>query len=169
MNRNIEIKARAENLGALEERVKALGGTGPAMIRQEDTFFRSRRGRLKLRKLSDTEGELIYYERPDTALPVESGYALVSTTRPDALLDVLTRSVGAIGVVRKQRALYLIGQTRVHLDRVEGLGDFVELEVVLRPDQDAGEGVRIARELMEKLAIAGESLVEKAYIDLLTG
>ena len=167
MNRNIEIKARAQDLEALEKLVRELADSGPTIIRQDDTFFTSRTGRLKLRKLSDTEGELIYYERPDTSTPVESRYAIARTPAPGDLLDVLSRSVGVSGVVRKERSLYLIGQTRVHLDRVEGLGDFVELEVVLLPGQDTDDGVRIARELMTTLAIPEDALVEKAYVDLL--
>jgi len=167
MKRNIEVKARAQDLEALEKRVRQLADSGPAVLRQDDTFLASPAGRLKLRKLSDTEGELIYYERPDTSMPTESRYAIARTPAPGDLLDVLSRSVGVVGVVRKERSLYLIGQTRVHLDRVEGLGDFVELEVVLLPGQDAEDGVRIARELMTKLAIPENALVEKAYVDLL--
>ena len=74
-----------------------------------------------------------------------------------------------VGVVRKRRWLYMVGQTRVHLDRVEGLGEFVELEVVLRPDQAEGEGVAIAQDLMARLGIAEGQLVEMAYIDLMGG
>lgn len=168
LNRNIEIKAAVEDLEALEARVRGLSGTGPVVMDQEDTFFESSTGRLKLRRLSDNEGELIYYERPDTAQPAESAYALASTSSPGDLLAVLSGAIGTRGVVRKQRTLYLIGQTRVHLDRVEGLGDFVELEVVLGPGQAREEGVGIARDLMEKLKIAEEALVDGAYIDLLT-
>ncbi len=61
-----------------------------------------------------------------------------------------------------------MGQTRIHLDRVDGLGDFVELEVVLRPDQEQREGIAIAHELMRRLGIAEDQLVKVAYIDLLS-
>jgi predicted adenylyl cyclase CyaB len=168
LNRNIEIKARVEDLEALEGRVRVLADRGPVVLDQEDTFFSSPRGRLKLRRLSDTEGELIFYERPDTPLPVESGYAIASTAAPDDLLDVLAGSIGVIGVVRKRRLLYLIGQTRVHLDRVEGLGDFMELEVVMRGDQSGADCVGIAQHLMAKLEIPEAALVAEAYIDLLS-
>jgi predicted adenylyl cyclase CyaB len=168
LKRNVEIKARVAGLAALEEKVREVADEGPSVMDQEDTFFRSPRGRLKLRTLSDNEGELIYYERPDTAMPAESGYALARTASPGDLLDVLARCLGTRGVVRKRRTLYLIGRARVHLDRVEGLGDFVELEVVLGPGQDQSEGVRVAHEIMERLGIAREDLVERAYIDLMS-
>jgi predicted adenylyl cyclase CyaB len=73
------------------------------------------------------------------------------------------------GVVRKRRYLYLVGQTRVHLDEVEGLGEFMELEVVLRPEQSDAEGQAIARDLMTRLGIREEDLLEGAYMDLLEG
>jgi predicted adenylyl cyclase CyaB len=71
------------------------------------------------------------------------------------------------GIVRKQRALFLAGQTRIHLDEVEGLGSFVELEVVLQAHQSHADGVQIARGLMAKLEIQDSDLVEQGYIDLL--
>lgn len=167
VNRNVEIKARVEDLKALEKRVREIADGNPAIMHQEDSFFRIESGRLKLRKLSDTRGELIFYTRPDSVLPAESCYSLFSTAAPGDLFGVLSQALGVRGVVRKRRSLYLIGQTRVHLDRVEGLGSFMELEVVLEPDQDPDEGVAVAHELMGELGIPEDALVEHAYIDLL--
>jgi predicted adenylyl cyclase CyaB len=124
-------------------------------------------GRLKLRILGDRHGELIHYHRSDVAGPKTSNYTIAPTSDPAALKAILTSALGVIGVVRKRRRLYRIGQTRIHLDEVEGLGQFVELEVVLRSDQTEDEGTRIARHLMDRLGIAGDQLVEGAYIDLL--
>jgi predicted adenylyl cyclase CyaB len=112
---------------------------------------------------------LILYHRSDVAGPKTSNYTIAPTSDPAALRAILTTVFGVVGVVRKRRRLYRIGQTRVHLDDVEGLGQFVELEVVLRPDQSEDEGARIARHLMDRLSIAGDQLVEGAYIDLLAG
>jgi predicted adenylyl cyclase CyaB len=72
-------------------------------------------------------------------------------------------------VVRKTRTVYRVGRTRIHLDRVEGLGDFIELEVVLRSDEELASGASVARELMARLEIAEDDLVEAAYVDLLEG
>jgi predicted adenylyl cyclase CyaB len=69
--------------------------------------------------------------------------------------------------VRKQRTLFLAGRTRIHLDRVEGLGDFLELEVVLAEGEPADAGVREARALMHALGVESSQLVEGAYVDLL--
>ena len=81
----------------------------------------------------------------------------------------MSLALGVRGVVRKKRTLYLVGQTRVHLDEVEGLGDFMELEVVLHPGQSDAEGQVIARDLMTRLGVAEKDLLEGAYMDLLEG
>ena len=164
---NVEIKARVENPVRIKALTEALARTPGQLIAQEDTFFAAPRGRLKLRKLSSTWGELIYYEREGGPGPRESRYSVFPTSEPDSLKSVLGMSLGVRGVVRKTRTLYLVGQTRIHLDEVEGLGSFVELEVVLKPIQSRADGIRIARELIAKLEIQDSELVEQAYIDLL--
>ena len=167
MGHNIEIKARAADLRRLEEIAVALGGEGPVDIPQEDTFFRVPRGRLKLRCFADGTGELIQYARPDASDPSPSDYVLSATKDPDTLREALARGLGIRGVVRKVRRLYMIDRTRVHLDEVEGLGTFVELEVVLRDGESHAEGRRVAEELMSALHIRDEDLIDEAYVDLL--
>jgi predicted adenylyl cyclase CyaB len=169
MPANVEIKARTGNLARLNALVEALARTPGQLIAQEDIFFAVPRGRLKLRKLSSNSAELIYYEREDGPGPKESRYSLSRTSEPDSLKAVLQISLGVRGVVRKTRTLYLVGQTRIHLDEVEGLGSFVELEVVMQPNQSRADGIQIARGLMAKLEIQDAELVEQAYIDLLLG
>ncbi|XP_039245446.1 uncharacterized protein LOC114000582 isoform X2 [Pipra filicauda] len=196
MRRNVEVKARvralAEARGAAERLLR--GGTGelcpgelcpgelcPAdghaqgtgeghtqgtgqgqLLVQADTFFRVPRGRLKLRRTQDGQGQLIFYERPDTAGPKLSSFTITPTADPDGL-----EALGVLGIVRKERLLYLVGQTRVHLDRVEGLGDFLELEVVLRQEQSVQDGERVARELLRALGVGEHDLISGAYLDLL--
>ncbi len=168
MNRNVEIKAKVAALEAIARRAQELGAEGPVVLEQEDTFFACPRGRLKLRQFADSaEGELIYYERADATGPKESRYRIHRTPDPAGLSAVLAAALGVRGVVRKHRTLYLIGVTRLHLDLVEGLGSFVELEVVLQPGQETSQGVAIAHDLMEKLGVPQSGLVHQAYIDLL--
>ncbi len=168
MNRNVEIKAKVESLDAIEAWARELADEGPVVLEQEDTFFHGPRGRLKLRQRAGmAEAELIYYERSDSAEPKESRYAIHRTADPAGLRAALSAALGVRGVVRKRRTLYLIGPTRVHLDRVDQLGEFVELEVVLQPQQKVADGTAMARELLEKLGIPSSGLVSGAYIDLL--
>jgi len=167
MPRNVEIKARLESIAPLERQVATLADSGPTLIRQDDTFFYCRQGRLKLREFSPTEGELIFYRRSDVAGPKESFFVISKTTEPDSLREVLTLAYGKAGRVRKERTLYLIGNTRVHLDRVEDLGDFLELEVVLEDNDSLASGEETARQLLHRFYITEAQLVERAYIDLI--
>src|SRR5207248_8907060 len=99
--------------------------------------------------------------------PRVSNYTIARTDDPHALLTMLTETLGQIGSVKKKRTLYRIGQTRVHLDEVERLGDFLELEVVLRPGQSEADGQAIAQELLAQFAIPARDLIAKPYVELL--
>jgi predicted adenylyl cyclase CyaB len=167
MARNVEIKARIESVAALTPRVAALATEGPIEIAQDDTFFNCVTGRLKLRAFSNDAGELIFYRRVNQAGPKESFYIRSPTHSPETLRESLSLAYGQIGRIRKYRTLFLVGRTRVHLDRVEGLGHFLELEVMLVDDESADQGVREARELMDRLGIQGGQLIEGAYLDLM--
>lgn len=167
MARNIEIKARVENVTLLKPRVAELACEGPLEIAQDDTFFRCDTGRLKLRAISNEYGELIFYRRVNQAGPKESFYLRSATSSPETLRESLSLAYGQIGRIRKYRTLFLVGRTRVHLDRVEGLGHFLELEVVLVDDEPADTGIREAGELMDRLGIQPGQLIEGAYLDLM--
>ena len=167
MARNVEIKARVADMPALAARAAAIADGGPVEIPQDDTFFVAPHGRLKLRVHADGHGELIAYRRADDGGPKVSTYLLSPTASPDTLRDALTMSNGQQGRVVKHRTLFMVGRTRVHLDRVQGLGDFMELEVVLADGEDAEAGMREAHALMARLGIAQGALVQGAYHDLL--
>lgn len=167
MARNVEIKARVADLDAVEARARAIATQGPEEIFQDDTFFACDRGRLKLRDFGDGTGQLIHYARADEAGPKLSDYAIAETDDPAALRDTLARAFDVRGGVVKRRLLYLVDRTRVHLDVVEGLGTFVELEVVLRDEESVEEGMAVARKLLGQLGIADGELLTGAYLDLL--
>lgn len=169
MPRNIEIKARLQNIEALLPRARALAGSDAERIEQDDSFFTvpAGRGRLKLRQFADGSAELIHYQRADRADAKASDYVRVPVPDAAALREALARACGLLGRVRKTRWLLLVGQTRVHLDRVEGLGDFMELEVVLRDGQSDAEGTAIAERLMHDLGLANAERLAGAYLDLL--
>lgn len=167
MPTNIEIKARVRDFDALSIRAQQMSDTPAGIIPQVDTFFAIPHGRLKLRQLAPNLAQLIYYERPDQEGPKSSEYLIFETSRPEELRSVLAAALGLRGVVRKERRLYMIGQTRLHLDDVEGLGRFMELEVVLRPGQSEADGKAVAQGLMTALGIQESDLLEGAYVDLL--
>jgi predicted adenylyl cyclase CyaB len=167
MARNVEIKARIPDLGIMAAKVAAIATEGPIEIAQDDTFFPCAAGRLKLRQFSANSAELIFYRRADLDGPKESFYLLSPTASPDTLRESLAAAYGVVGRVHKQRTLYLVGRTRVHLDRVDGLGDFVELEVVLSDGENADDGLSEAHALMRTLGINAAQLIDVAYVDLL--
>ncbi|XP_074554573.1 uncharacterized protein LOC141810704 isoform X2 [Halichoeres trimaculatus] len=167
MPSNVEIKAKVCDPSKFAEKAAELSQSEGTIIRQHDTFFYCKQGRLKLRDFMNNSGQLIFYERPDTDGPKLSRYSISPTNDPPSLRDVLSDALGVKGEVKKERRLFLIGQTRVHLDTVEGLGNFMELEVVMRPEQTVEEGQQIAEDLMEKLGVPKESLVTGAYMDLI--
>ena len=167
MPSNIEIKARVRDFDEIRRRAEQLSDTPMEVIPQEDTFFNTPLGRLKLRVLSEDKGQLIYYTRPDQEGPKRSDYHISLTSDPENLKRVLELAYGIRGIVRKTRYLYLVDQTRLHLDDVEGLGQFMELEVVMRDGQSDAEGQLIAEGLMAALGVERSDMLEGAYMDLL--
>lgn len=167
MPANIEIKARVHDFDDLQQRAELLSESSCQVIPQEDTFFNCPHGRIKLRELGSQHGQLVYYLRQDISGPKHSEYKIFETNDPTSLKLILTEAFGVRGVISKVRYLYLAGQTRIHLDDVKGLGRFMELEVVLRPDQSDQEGQAIAQNLMHQLGIQQVDLIETAYVDML--
>jgi predicted adenylyl cyclase CyaB len=174
MPANIEVKAALKNRASTIATAERLANCGPEVILQEDVFFRCEDARLKLRIFHSvngdaTHGELIRYQRENRREARRSQYSIARTQDPQILHDILKGTLGVIGTVKKTRTLYLAGQTRIHIDEVEELGDFLELEVVLREGQTEAEGKRIGDDLLREFEINPQDLIAEAYIDLLAG
>src|SRR5439155_10565874 len=152
---------------AIRRKAAAVADKGPVEITQDDTFFRCESGRLKLRAFSSDEGELIFYRRADEQGPKESFYLMSPTSAPDTLRESLSLAYGQTGRVRKHRTLFLAGRRRIHLDQVERLGSFLELEVMLEDGEATESGIREAHILMERLGVQSTQLIQGAYVDLL--
>jgi len=167
MARNVEIKAKVENLQTVLEKARLLSDWQPELIKQKDVFFHCANGRLKLRIFSPAHGELIYYNRSDIAGPKTSSYQITKTDQPSNMRKILALAYGEKTIVKKNRTLIMVGRTRIHLDNVKNLGTFVELEVVLEDEESSSSGELEARELMIKLGIPENTLIEHAYADLL--
>ena len=176
MARNLEIKARVKDRRKLEAVVKKVAGKANERVEQEDTYFRVPNGRLKLRVTGCKGGQLIYYERSNQAgAPRSSDYLIVPIGDTEELKRVLGEALGIAGTVSKQRLIHLLGRTRIHLDKVKGLGDFVELEYVfdevntLHPvptAEDERAALATVAELMGLLGITLDNLIGNSYLDL---
>jgi homotetrameric cytidine deaminase len=165
---NVELKARDPDPEATAARCVALGAIDHGVLEQRDTYFAARHGRLKLREHRGGESELIAYRRPDATEPDQSTYVRAPAADPDTLSEALDHALGTTVVVAKRRRLFIWESVRIHLDEVEGLGAFVELEALVaadRGDLDAAHR-RVAR-LRDELAIADAALIAAGYSDLL--
>jgi homotetrameric cytidine deaminase len=163
--RNVEVKARDADPAATLERALALDASDEGVLRQRDTYFATARGRLKLREQEPGGAQLIAYERPDEAAARTSRYRLADVADPDALREALDAALGTVVVVDKRRRLLLWDGVRIHLDEVDGLGSFVELEGVAATDSDLAAERERVEQLMRELAL-GEP-VASSYADLL--
>ncbi len=168
MPRNIEIKARAPDWHRQLAAARDLAQS-TFELHQEDTFFDCASGLLKLRDFGDGPGELIHYQRQRGGGPRLSRYSICPVTHVAALREMLGTALGVRAVVRKRRLVLLVGQTRIHFDDVEGLGRFIELEVVLRDDQSEDDGRAIARDLAARLQITPGNEIIATYAELLAG
>lgn len=167
-NRNIEIKCRCNDLEEVRRRALELGAVEKGLLVQEDTFFKAARARLKLRVVKGGRAELISYRRPDIQGTRGCDYVVCPVENPSILKEALCHSLDQDGVVMKRRRLLLLRHTRIHLDEVEGLGTFVELETVLSGRTDA-EGKAEMEEIARGLGLDPEKAVPVPYLELLRG
>lgn len=167
MARNVEIKARVHDFEALKRNAEQRSDTPVEILDQEDTFFCVPNGRFKLRTFPDGRGELIAYSRADEQGPAVSDYHILRTESADGIKSFLTEMLSVRGTVRKRRYLYHIGQTRIHLDDVENLGTFLELEVMLSAEEAEEVGAAIVDRILADLGVSDEDRIARAYIDLL--
>lgn len=165
--RNIELKARCPDLGAAREAARQLGAEFTATLEQRDTYFIVPRGRLKLRQTAGRGAELVAYARDNRVDVRGSDYRLVSVPDPAALVAALTSTLGVRGDVVKTRELWLWRRVRIHLDRVERLGTFLEFEAVLDPGEPDEAGHAKIADLRTALGVRDEDLVATSYSDLL--
>jgi adenylate cyclase class 2 len=164
---NVEIKARCDDPDgvrrALLERNADFRGTD----HQVDTYFNCPAGRLKLRE-GNIENSLIHYDRPDAAGPKEAVVTLYHPRPDPALKDVLTKALGVRVVVSKRREIYFIGNVKFHIDDVEGLGCFVEIEAIDETGRIGAKNLRAqCRQYMKLFGIRPDVLISSSYGDML--
>jgi predicted adenylyl cyclase CyaB len=164
--RNLEIKAVCPDPAAAREAAQQLAGPRAAVLHQEDTYFHVHTGRLKLREIDNTSAELIYYDRPDDPAARISRYRIAPVTDPAALKSLLIAALGVRAVVRKRRELFLYENVRIHLDTVENLGNFIELEAVLSGHVGQAESQPRLELVARALGIRLEQRVAGSYGEL---
>jgi homotetrameric cytidine deaminase len=165
--RNVELKATDPDPERSLAVCLELGASDRGVLVQRDTYFRVAGGRLKLREETPGGAALIQYDRSDAAEARESRYRIAPVQDGGALCEALDAALGTLVVVDKRRRLLLWEGVRIHLDRVEGLGSFLELEGVAPADSDLEpERARVAR-LAEALGLDEGRILADSYSDRL--
>jgi adenylate cyclase, class 2 len=165
--RNLERKCRCADLSTASAAVERLGARCEGVLEQTDVYFRVPNGRLKLRTTPGQPTVLIWYERPNEINVRWSRYYLVPISDPTTLRAVLAAALGERGEVRKRRTLWLWHNVRIHLDKVAGLGTFVEFEAVMSASDDEATAQARLTELAAALGLTPADDVAGSYADLL--
>jgi adenylate cyclase class 2 len=167
VRRNIELKARDATPERSLEICRELGAEDRGELWQRDTYFTVNHGGLKLREQRPGTPHLIQFERADEPQERESRYRVIAVDDAAELSAALGASLGIRGVVTKRRRLYLWRDVRIHLDNVEGLGMFIELEAVAPPASDLTHEHHLIAELRDAFDITDDRLVAHGYADQL--
>ena len=164
---NIEIKARTDRTDAIREYLLSNGAELKGTDRQTDTYFNVCNGRLKLRE-GNIENNLIYYERVETGGLKQSNVEMIAVSEGPVLRSMLSKSLGVKVIVAKVREIYYIGNVKFHIDVVEGLGSFVEIEACDRFEKIPEEKLRAQCAFyMQEFGVREEDLVKASYSDLI--
>lgn len=167
LRRNVELKVRLDDLAAARRVARRIATVDLGGQRQVDTYFRVPRGRLKLRVIDGTVGQLIWYERADKTGSKTSRYRLVAIGDAPGMKGVLSSACGVLVEVDKRREVFLYENVRIHLDRVVGLGTFLEFEAVLKSGQRESTGHRQLDALGRTFGLRSPMRVGCSYSDLL--
>lgn len=164
---NIEIKARCNNSTRIRKILRSKRANFHGKGHQIDTYFKVPNGRLKLRE-GNVENYLIHYKRENKKGPKQSNVTLFKTSSDPLLKEVLSKSLGILVVVDKQREIYFIGNVKFHIDNVKGLGSFVEIEAI---DKDGSLGkdklLQQCTRYIDLFHIEDRDLISVSYSDLL--
>jgi adenylate cyclase, class 2 len=163
---NLEAKFRLDDLATAEERASKIGYKRFAVLNQRDTFFVVRGGKLKLREENDS-AKLIFYAREESGPLALSSYDIVIVAQPEATRAMLSAALGVLAIVTKERILMKRDNIRLHLDRVEGLGTFGEIEAVIAPGDDPENSRGAVDELLSTLEVEPRGLIDVSYFELL--
>jgi len=165
--RNLEAKFRVGDAALARARAEEIGFSLRGTLNQRDTFFVAAHGKLKLRQEADGAA-LIHYRREHQEELEVSAYEIVPVAEPEALRTMLGDALGVIAEVRKVRTLLMRRNVRLHLDRVEGLGSFGEIEAVVAEDETPEVYRAEVDAILATLEIAPEDLISKSYFELLS-
>lgn len=166
---NIEIKAKCSNLEKAKSVAEDKKTDYLGILHQIDTYYETKKGRLKIREINGEKCQLIPYCKDYSKGPMKSDYELMAVDNPKNLKGILNNLLGEIAVVDKKREVFLIDNVRIHLDKVENLGSFIEFEAVYEDEALKDQEFKKVNELMTLFNITENDLLDKSYVDYFIG
>ena len=166
LRRNIEVKARLHSLSGARDCAQRVATEYLGIQFQVDTYFVCSHGRLKMREIEGSDAQLIWYQRADSHLPRSSDYQIFTVHNVEELKQLLAGAHGVLGVVAKQREIFLQRFVRIHVDQVAELGNFIEFEAVLSAETREPEGRAAIQDLCHEFDIHSNSLLSTSYGDM---
>jgi len=162
---NVEFKCELRDLPLAKSILKAKGATFIAELKQTDTYYRIPSGRLKKRECEGEPVEYVHYDRPNRILPKLSHFTIFTETQAFERFGLAPLPVWV--VVRKTRELWLSGNTRIHLDKVENLGTYLEFEALVCRDFNVARCHEAIAELRTLLGPVLGGAIDCSYSDML--
>jgi adenylate cyclase len=163
---NLEAKFKLPDLGRARRQAEAIGYSFKATLLQRDTFFQVKNGKMKLRE-EESGAWMIFYGRQDSQHLKLSSYEIVPIAEPEKTRAMMTRALGILATVRKTRILMMRANVRLHLDRVDALGEFGEIEAVLGEHGDPESSRPAVEQLLDALGVERAALIAGSYFEML--
>jgi len=165
--KNIEVKMEIRNFRAIENILKDVGAVSAGKMRQKDTYYHNSNGRLKIREIDHQICEIIFYKRPNKKGSKISDYSIetVPNNQCKNIKRIYRKNYGEKVVVDKERKLWFIDNTRIHLDRVKDLGTFLELETVVKDKMT--EAKKEFNLVFDTLKLTTNNKIKGSYCDIL--
>jgi adenylate cyclase class IV len=161
---NIEFKAELRDLDLARTICRAIGAAAISSFEQTDTYYRLPAGRFKKREVAGEATEFIFYDRPDRSGPKLSHFTIYS--EEEARTRFGLQPLPEAGAVHKKREVFMLGQVRIHLDDVTGLGRFIEFEAMVSPDHPIPACQKAVADLRATFAPVMGEPIACGYIDL---
>ncbi len=160
---NLELKTRIDSHKKIKIILNDIGAENMGTLNQKDIYYKVPDVLLKLRTENGNES-LIFYNRDEKSVNRWSDYNVLKFA--DRIGENFLNRIFSVEVtVQKKRELYLYDNTRVHLDTVNSLGKFIELETLVVTSKTDAQ--RRFERIIDLLELHGVEEIRKSYRDLM--
>ena len=163
MPTNLELKIKIESHQKIREKLAEIDADNIGMLYQKDIYYNVREGLLKLR-IENGKEILIFYRRDEKGSNRWSNFDVLKFEKNGGE-QFFNRIFTIETVVQKRRELFIYDNTRIHLDEVETLGSYLELETLVLKDKE--EAKMRFENIIKILELNTSEQIRKSYRDLL--